>query len=90
MTQYTGFFMSNDWDDKIWRKLLVLPKSVHDSVGDEDAAASYRRAWLRFALHLMEDAANASEDDPLWGPVPDPLSSIHATVTWNAGVTEGT
>ena len=86
-TRYTGLFMEedDDWNDKVWRKKIFNEND--DPVDDDDnleAGEAYRRACQRYALQLMEEAADASEKDPLWGPVQDPLASIHATVTWNA------
>eukprot|EP00977_Amphora_coffeiformis_P017636 scaffold5833_cov165-Amphora_coffeaeformis.AAC.10 len=79
-TQYSGFFMEDDtWDDKIWRK-----RQTEINEETDDAAKAYRKACQRYALQIMEEAADSSDNDPLWGPVQDPLASIHATVTWNA------
>ena len=79
-TRYTGLFTEDDgWNDKIWRKRVSTRETV-----DPNTAAGYRTLCQKYALKLMEEAANVSEDEPLWGPIQDPLASIHATVTWNA------
>ena len=79
-TQYTVFFMNDDtWDDKIWRK-----RQTKGNEEAKDTAKAYRRACQCYALQIMEEASDSSDSDPLWGPVQDPVASIHATVTWNA------
>ena len=41
-----------------------------------------RRQLHCHLLDLMSNAAGASDDDPLWGPVDDPIDSLWASVKW--------
>jgi Rab3 GTPase-activating protein catalytic subunit len=85
-TATPSFFAKEDhgWDDKLWRQ-----RSTADVSDDnEDTMEVYRRDCRRIALQRMEKAAGVTDKEPLWGPVEDPLASIHATITWNASVVE--
>lgn len=50
----------------------------------KEEAEWYRQECRNIALSLLEEAAGSSEENPLWGPCEDPISSFHAIVTWNS------
>ncbi|CAB9500342.1 Rab3 GTPase-activating protein catalytic subunit [Seminavis robusta] len=43
----------------------------------------YQDQCRTMAISIMDQAAAASAAEPRWGPVDDPVASVHATVTWN-------
>lgn len=79
-------FASEATDDlhDAWRRNEILEVK---SNGKNDIEM-YQHACRRYALSLLESSAEASSSDPIWGPPDDPVSSIHATVAWNARADE--
>jgi hypothetical protein len=76
--------LNYDFDPNEWR---MKSNGLHPS-GSENDMTRYRLECGQFALRLLEEAIGATAKDPLWGPPEDPVSSIHATLTWSGNADE--
>jgi hypothetical protein len=43
----------------------------------------YQDECRKLAVSLLDQAAGSTASEPRWGSVDDPVSAVHATVTWN-------
>ena len=61
-----------------------------DDIMDEPAETvdAYRRQCRRYAEKLLGLASGATAIEPRWGPLDDPIASVHVTVTWNGRTSE--
>jgi Rab3 GTPase-activating protein catalytic subunit len=71
-----------------WRSSSTATSAVPQKDVDEFASLyEYRKQCQQYALKLLERAAGASNDDdqdPLWGPIDDPIESFFVYLTWSA------
>ena len=84
--QTSALFGNNDDAIQAWRN----SNSSNDDFMDEPAESvdTYRRQCRRYAEKLLEAASGASRTKPRWGPLDDPISSVHVTVTWNGATND--
>jgi len=79
--QRTRALIGNSEQLQEWRDF----NGTIDDVLDEPAESvdTYRRQCRRYAEKLLETASGATAREPRWGPLDDPVESVHVTVTWN-------
>lgn len=77
----TSALLGNNDKIREWRGDFV----DNDDFMDEPAESvdTYRRQCRRYAEKLLEAASGATMTKPRWGPLDDPVASVHVTVTWN-------
>jgi hypothetical protein len=88
--------ISNSMDEGVQHQVIDLTGDDEADTDDDDydddddtmeayyiRLEKYQDQCRALATNLVEQAAGASASEPYWGPIDDPVASIHATVTWN-------
>lgn len=70
-----------------WRRKVRIRRDEHRSYEVQEAEA-YHLECRQVGLGLIQIAARSSDENPLWGPVDDPVLSLHACATWNSPLAE--
>lgn len=68
-----------------WRQRHEQAKEddkIHDDATPM-TVQEYQEACRRYAIRLIVRFSGASDVEPLWGPVDDPIDQVNVTVTWD-------
>lgn len=63
-----------------WRQRTEVEKNRDES---NENVETYRSQCQAYALSLLEQALGATSAEPMWGSPDDPVSCVHAALTWN-------
>ena len=76
--------------DKSHHIIDLTGKGVNDNATERESMQEYycrleeyKKKCRSLGVAILDHASGASESEPRWGSMDDPVAAIHATVTWN-------